>query len=83
MKLCSSDNNYSVMLQQKKNIQDNRVRISGLHFAKCEDILSLCEALFQSNNKNAKLSISFLAPKFLLLTIIFKQDNVLQKHLIS
>ena len=60
-----------------------RVRISVSHFAKCEDILSFCEALFQSNNKNVKLSISFFAPKFLLLTIIFKQDNVLQKHLIS
>ena len=60
-----------------------RVRISSSHFAKCENILSFYEALFQSKNKNAKLSISFLAPKFLLLTIIFKQDNVLQKHLIS
>ena len=33
--------------------------------------------------KNARLSILFLAPKFHLVTIIFKQDNFLQKRLIS
>ena len=60
-----------------------RVRISGLHFAKCEGIISFWEALSKRNNKNTRLSISFLAPKFHLVTIIFKQDNVLQKHLIS
>ena len=61
------------------NSQD-RLQISGLHFTICE---SDCKALFHRNNKNAKLSISFLAPKFHLVTIIFKQDNILQKNLIS
>ena len=37
-----------------------RVRISGSHFIKCESISSICEAFSQRNNKNAKLSISFL-----------------------
>ena len=60
---------------------DFRIRISGSHFAKCEGILSFCEALSQ-RNKNVKLSISFLAPKFHLVTIIFKKDNLLHKHLI-
>ena len=60
-----------------------RVQISSLHFAKCEGVLCFNEALSQRNNKNAKLSIAFLAPTFHLVTIIFKQDNVLQKHLIS
>ena len=59
-----------------------REQISGLHFTKYKGILSFCESLFQRSNKNAKLSISFLAPKFHLVTIIFKQDNVVQKHLI-
>ena len=62
---------------------DFRIRISGSHFAKCEGILSFCEALSQRKNKNTKLSISFLVPKFHLVTIIFKQNNFLQKHLIS
>ena len=59
-----------------------RVQISSSHFAKCEGVLCFNEALSQRNNKNAKLSIAFLAPTFHLVTI-FKQDNVLQKHLIS
>ena len=50
---------------------------------KCKGILNFSEALSQRNNKNVKLSILFLAPKFHSETIIFKQDNVLQKHLIS
>ena len=50
---------------------------------KCKGILSFSEALSQRNNKNVKLSILFLAPKFHSETIIFKQDNILQKHLIS
>ena len=33
-----------------------------MHFAKCEGILSFCEALSWRNNRNVKLSISFLAP---------------------
>ena len=49
---------------QASGLQLLRVRISGSHFAKCEDILSFCEALPHRNNKNAKLSLSFLAPKF-------------------
>ena len=57
--------------------------IDGSHFTKCKGILNFCEALSQRNNKNAKLSISFLAPKFHLVTIIFKHNNGLQKHLIS
>ena len=61
----------------------HRVQISGLHFAKCEGIQSFCNALSQRNNKNAKLSILFLAPKFHPVKIIFKQDKVFQKHLIS
>ena len=61
----------------------HRVQISGSHFAKCEGIQSFCNALSQRNNKNAKLSISYLAPKFHPVTIIFKQDNVFQKQLIS
>ena len=64
------------------NFRDNRVQISSSHFAKYEGILSFCEALSQRNNKNAKLSILFFAPKFHLVTVIFKHDNVLQKHLI-
>ena len=60
-----------------------RVQISSSHFAKCEGVLFFNEALSQRNNKNAKLSIAFLAPTFHLVTVIFKQDNVLQKHLIS
>ena len=58
--------------------QKPRVQISNLHFAECEGILSFCQALSQEKNKNAKLSILFH-----LLTIIFKQDNILQKYLIS
>ena len=42
-----------------------------------------CEALSQRNEKYVKLSISLLAPKFHLVTIVFKQVNVLQTHLIS
>ena len=60
-----------------------RVRISSSHFTKCEGILSSCEALSQRNNINAKLSISFLAPAFHLVTMIFQRDNVLQKYTIS
>ena len=60
-----------------------RVQISCWYFAKFESILSFCDALSLKNNKNAKLVILFLAPKFHLVTIIFKQGNVLQKHLIS
>ena len=62
---------------------DNRVRISGLHFTKCKSILNFCKALSQGNNKNGKLSILLLAPKFHLVTVIFWQNKVLQKHLIS
>ena len=60
-----------------------RAWISSSHFTKCKVILSFSEALSQWNNSNENLCISFLAPKFHLVTIIFKQDNVLQKHLIS
>ena len=62
--------------------QKPRVQISNSHFAECEGIVSFCEALSQEKNKNAKLSILSLVPKFHL-TIIFKQDNILQKYLIS
>ena len=57
--------------------------ISGLHFTKCEGILSFCEALSQRHNKYMKLSTSFVTPKFHLVTTIFKQSNVLPKYLIS
>ena len=60
-----------------------RVRISGSHFAKCEGVISFCEALSQRKNKNKKLSIHFLVSKFHLVTILFKKDNVLQKNFIS
>ena len=56
-------------LKDTRNFGKTGVRISGLHFPKCEGILSFCEALSQ-RNKNAKLSISFLAPKFHLEAII-------------
>ena len=59
-----------------------RVRISGSRFAKCESILSFCEASSLRNNRNAKLNISLLAPKFYFVIIIFYQDN-LQKHLLT
>ena len=49
-----------------------RVGIGGSHFAKREGILSFCEALYKRNNKNTKLSISFLAPKFHFVRITFK-----------
>ena len=71
------------IVQRASSRATNRVRISGSHFEKCEGILGFCEELSQRNNRNAKLSISFLVPKFHLVTIIFKQDNILQKHLIS
>ena len=59
------------------------LRISSSHFAKWEGILSFCKAFFQIKNKNYKLSISCLAPKFYLVTIIAKHNIALQKHLIS
>ena len=52
--------------------------VQSMNFAKCKGILNFCEALSQRNNKNVKLSILFH-----LVTIISKQDSVLQKHLIS
>ena len=60
-----------------------RVRITGSHFEKFKGIRSFCKALSQRKNENAKLSILCLAPKFHLVTIILKHDNVLHKHLIS
>ena len=66
-----------------KVIDRFRVWISSLHFTNCEGILSFCKALSQRNNKNAKLSVLFLASKFHLTTVIFNQDNVLQKHFTS
>ena len=71
------------MVRHTVNIlQRFRVRISGTHCTKYEGILSFCEALSHRSNINAERSISFLAPKFHLITM-FKQDNVLRKHLIS
>ena len=73
----------SFYLNIRSIIRQIRVRISGSHFAKCKRILSFCEVLSQRNNKYTKLSILLLAPKFHVATTIFKQDNLLQKHLIS
>ena len=57
--------NYIERINRRKENTINivwcsRVRISDSHFAKCEGISSICEAFSQRNNKNAKLSISFL-----------------------
>ena len=61
-----------------------RVWISSSHFPKCKGIhLSFWKTLSRRNNKNAKQRISFLALKFHLITIIFKQTIIIQKHLIS
>ena len=59
--------------------QSQRLRSTNQRFAlrKMRRYSKFLRNIILEKNKNAMLSILFLAPKFHLVTITFKQDNVL------